>query len=178
MLPRVVCRYRDDPAQKYGPFPPSLRFAVDSIPTEMDNRKVTLNDIGAGGCVIKGASRDLSKRVCTVHLCIRVKGEQIIDPYVILRSASPSADRRDAPFITRKNVNFKGVRAPEASFYPQGIEIRWIPKAWLSDDVAHDWAKNFVEKTKHLLEDHDLDRPPYIAIQQDGLAAQNMKHVR
>ena len=178
MLPRVVCKYGDDPAQKYGPFPPALRFAVDSIPTEMDNRKVTLNDIGSGGCVIKGTSQDLTKRVCTIHLCVRVEGEQIIDPYIILRSSAPSADRRGAPGITRKNVNFKGERAPEASFYPAGIEIRWDEKAWLSEDVASDWAQYFVQKTEHLLEDHDMDGPPYIGLQQDGLGSQNMQHIR
>ena len=156
ILPNVVCKYGDDPNQKYGPFPPDLRFACDSIPTEMDNRKVTLNDIGSGGCYIAGSKQDLTKRVCTIHLCVRVQGPQIIESFVILKSSAPTPDRHDAPGCTKKRVTFKGERKPEREFYPEGIQIRWDPKAWFSTPVADDWSKYFVKKTEPLIEEFDF----------------------
>ena len=110
-----------------------------------------------------------------------MRGPQIIPPLVILRSDAPSEDRTDAPFITSKNCTFKGERGPEKSFYNTNVEIKWDPKAWFSQDVAKGWAEGFVEKTEHLLVDHDRELyvgPPYIGLQQDGLAAQNMEHIR
>lgn len=179
-MARKVCEYYPNPQMKYGPFPLDHRFACDSVPMEMDRRKYTLNDIGSGSCFIKGCNRsssDLTKRVATVHLTVRLKGEQLVKPFIILRNPSPASDRKTAPGL-EKNVTFLGERAIERTFYGEGVEVYFDPKAWLSQTMAFIYADYFVEKTEVLTELLPVGKPPYVALQQDGLAAQNHIQIR
>ena len=170
--PHNICKFGDDFFQKHRCVPIENRFCTDSCPLDMDNRNTTLNDIGTGQCFIRGAGQDLTKRVATAHLTIRLKGEQVIKPFLILKNENPSEDRRSAPNLDKREITFMGKPGRESDFYPTDIEIFFDPKAWFSQTMANIYADYFIEKTQPILEKshtYEYGAGPYIGLQQDGL---------
>ena len=59
-------------------FPPRTRFAADQVPLEIDQNHYTLSPKGDHFVYIKGAKKDLTKRLATMQLCARLEGEQLM----------------------------------------------------------------------------------------------------
>ena len=165
--------------KKYGYFPPSTRFAQDQVPLEIDQCHYSLNLIGERTCYIKGAKKDLSKRLATLQVCVRLEGQQIVTPTIIMRNENPYEDRYELPDgLKRRLVDFNKDGNPkrEDEFYDKRVDVMWDPKAWFSKEVCFQWFERFVEQTSDLRK--RINKSPAITIQQDNLSTQNMRPIK
>ena len=163
----------------YGYFKPSTRFAADQVPMEVDQCKYTLNDKGSKVCFVKGTKKDITKRLATIQLCVRLEGDQVMKPCVIMRNANPCEDRFELPDgLKNRLVDFMkdGQKKREDEWYDDRVVVMWDPKAWFSQDVAYQWYEKFIESTHDLRK--DLKRDPSIVVQQDNLETQNVREIK
>ena len=90
------CKFERD-EDRYGHFPLTNRFGMDQVPLEIDRRNTTLEHQGSCGIYIRGAKKDLTKRLATLQVCVRVKGKQIMNPTIIFRNENPCEDSYEFP---------------------------------------------------------------------------------
>ena len=68
---------------------------------------LTLEDIGADQVYMRGPKKDITKRLATMQVCIRVQGKQIMKPTLILRNEHPAEDRYAmSPGLAKREVVF------------------------------------------------------------------------
>ena len=136
----------------YGHFPLKNRFGGDQVPLELNRRDFTLDLQGTTDPVhIRGPKKDIDKRQATIQLFVRVEGEQIVKPTLILRSANPADNRYEMPpGLRHRKVHFEGRTGPEASFYDDRVDVMWQEKAWADETVSLQYLQNFNQQVMHL----------------------------
>ena len=125
-----ICKYSNDRFKREGNFPHELRFAWDSTALHMDAMTRSLNFKGNGECLIKATSKD-NKRICTLHVNLRLKGEQIIDPVIIFESEAPNTDDpwQLPPGIACRRREWKSKKGTENEFYHPQSKVLWQKNA-------------------------------------------------
>ena len=160
-------------------FPPRTRFAADQVPLEIDQNHYTLSPKGDHFVYIKGAKKDLTKRLATMQLCARLEGEQLMKPVIIMRNQNPCEDRFEIPDgLKRRLVDFNhnGELKREDEWYDERVIVMWDEKAWFSKPVAIQWFELFEESTRSLRK--GINKTPSITIQQDNLGTQNIREIK
>ena len=152
----------------YGTYAGNCRFAMDQVPGNVEVANQTLNDIGQGECFLINAKRDMRGRQCTIQVCVRAVGDQIIPLVLIFKNKKPRGDRwgTKSGLENRKHM-FRGQLKAEKDFYDPRARVMWDPKAWFSEPCAISWYEMFLEIIEENLEDQK------VVIQQDNLNTQN-----
>ena len=164
--------------KKYGYFPPHTRFATDQIPLEIDQCHYSLNNIGQGSCYVKGSKKDITKRLATIQLCVRLEGDQLMRPVIIMRNGNPCEDRFELPDgLKSRLVDYyhDGNKKREDEYYDSRVDVMWDEKSWFSTPVAYQWFQKFQVQTEDLRS--RIGKDPSI-LQRDNLETQNMEPVK
>jgi len=71
---------------RYGRFSPGAYFHMDQIPLPfVPASERSLNEIGQPNFILMPKGSGLDKRQCSIQLCIRAEGRQLVRPMVIFR---------------------------------------------------------------------------------------------
>ena len=129
----------------YGHFPLPNRFGVDQVPLELNQSDFTLDMKGTADPIhIRQPKKAIDKRLATIQVCVRVKGEQIVKPTLISRNENPAEDRYEMPpGLRNRKVEFDGRKGPEQSFYDDRVDVMWQEKAWADEKRVHTLAFGF-----------------------------------
>ena len=113
--------------ETHGHFSLQNRFGVDQVPLELNQSDFTLDLNGTADSVhIQQPKKGIDKRLTTIQVCVRVKGEQIVKPTLIFRNQNPAEDRYEMPPYPRNHsVEFDGQEGPEQLFYDDRADIMW-----------------------------------------------------
>ena len=126
----------------YGHFPLKNRFGGDQVPLELNRWDFTLDLQGTTDPVhIRVPKKDIDKRQATIQLFVRVEGEQIMKPTLILRSTNPADNRYEMPpGLRHRKVHFEG-RSNIDIIFTQCVSIseasvKWDPTLFLHSDSS------------------------------------------
>jgi hypothetical protein len=94
-LPEIAAFHRDlltlrlsapQTCPRYGRFSPGAYFHMDQIPLPFVlASERSLNEIGQPNFILMPKGSGLDKRQCSIQLCIRAEGRQLVRPMVIFR---------------------------------------------------------------------------------------------
>jgi hypothetical protein len=120
---RLFLKHGDQQDTKYGRYLPENRYNVDQVPCPFGfSDDKTIEQKGAATVQIRGcATTDTEKRMCTLQLLIRARGEQ-----------------------PRLAIIFRGAGqflAKERSKYDSRVDVYAQNKAWADRPFSIDWAK-------------------------------------
>ena len=178
-----TCKFHGRPMKKYGNFPLEVRYGYDSTALRFDAMATSYNFKGEGSCIIKSSTKG-DKRVATLHVCFRVRGEQIIPPVIILPSDSPNTDDpwEMPPGLSKKEVEWKGNRGLEKTFYHPEARVLFQKNAWLDETTAtqiFEWCLPIVEGELDKFQQlHPEWKNAMTLVQQDNLEAQNCMKIK
>ena len=139
-----VCKFANDEKKMYGLVPLELRAAIDSIPVELTRKSlytyVTEEEAFTNRIQLIGPKKDIDKRICTMHVCFRVVGKQIMPPTMIFRNENrvESDPFQMPPFLIKKKFEYNGeTRFEDEHYHPKMKEfVMWQDNAWLDNTCA------------------------------------------
>lgn len=118
---------------KYGRFPPSHMFHMDQIPLQFSrDTGRTMNPVGSHCKWLPSVGDD--KRFCSLQLCIRAGGEQVVRPWLLFRGQGCN------------------VTEEEEAYYRSLPHVRceFQENAWADQRVSLQWLEEFRESTVDL----------------------------
>ena len=115
----------NEPHQKYGVFPLECRFGAESTGLNFTSRDQSLNDVGAGECLLAGSAKDPTKRFASLHCTFRVVGENDISPLIIFANDNPNKENPwdMPPGLCKKKQNGKAMKVLRRIFITQRLKL-------------------------------------------------------
>ena len=119
----------------YGRYPARFMFHMDQVPLEFcfRNRR-SLNPM-ADECWIFQPGSGLEKRQCSLIMCVRPEGDQIVKPFLIFRGTGKRLPREEMEFYIE---------------YCDEVGVLWQANAWADGVVMIEWLDSFVKSTSAL----------------------------
>lgn len=139
----------------WGAYPPSNTWNADHVPMPFCvNLTRSLNPKNDVCWIAHVGASGLDKRQCTVHLCIRADGEQVVPPFLIFKNLGKISDGEREFLDNLKNINWA-----------------FQPKAWADGRYSRMWMRTFVR----IMSEHDSTKNENHLLFLDDLKCQKSK---
>ena len=135
----------------WGYVKPENRWTMEQVSMEIDTVHYTMNPIYDGDSVGKSMRNNLTKRVVTLQVCVRDRGEQSIPLTTVMGNHNPNQDRYEFPKnLQKRTLDFEnnGIKRREDYFYDNRVDVMWDQKTCMSEQCTEQWFTNSFDKTK------------------------------